>query len=310
LRGIVNTVAGVFIHGCAFLIFSCLILIFIFVAKEALPLLFSPEVQQKAPLEKMFLPKKTKEGELEFKWEPITAKKPPTFCIIPLFLSTIKITVIAMLFAIPVGIFAAIFSSEFAPPWLREIIKPVLEVLASIPAVVLGFFALIVQASILQSLFGYTFRLNAFNAGLTLGYVIVPIIFTVAEDSLSSVPRSYREGAFALGATRWQTAIKVVLPAAYPGIFAACILGFGRAIGETMIVLMSSGNAAIVSISPFDSARSMTATIALELGEVVRGSAHYHVLFFIGALLFVFTFIINIFARAYVRGLAKKLKGE
>jgi phosphate transport system permease protein len=189
------------------------------------------------------------------------------------------------------------------------VVKPVIELLAGIPSVVLGFFALIVTASFFQRIFGLDFRLNTWNAGFALGLAVIPIVYTVAEDALTSVPEAFRAGSIALGATPWQTARRVVFPAAFPGIFAAGILGFGRAIGETMIVLMASGNAAILSWNPAYSFRSLSATIAAELGEVVNGSPHYHVLFFIGVLLFVFTFLLNLAGQLWVGRLKRKLTG-
>jgi phosphate transport system permease protein len=192
---------------------------------------------------------------------------------------------------------------------MREIIKPAIEILAGIPSVVVGFFCLMVLAGWLQSTFGWTYRLNALTAGIGLALAVIPIVYTVSEDAFSSVPQTYREGSLAMGASNWQTAARVVLPAAMPGVLAACVLGFGRAIGETMIVLMASGNAAIISFSPADSIRTFSATIAAELGEVVMGSAHYHVLFFIGAFLFILTFFINLFGHWWVGRLQKKLQG-
>jgi len=167
-----------------------------------------------------------------------------------------------------------------------------------------------VLASWLQDAFGFTFRLNAITAGIGLSLAVIPIVFTVAEDALSAVPQAFRDGSMALGANRWQTAWRVVLPAAMPGVFAACVLGFGRAIGETMIVLMASGNAAMMSWDPAESFRSFSATIAAELGEVVYGSAHYHVLFFIGAFLFVITFFLNLAGHWYVGRLRARLEGK
>lgn len=215
-----------------------------------------------------------------------------------------------MLFAIPLGVGAAIYSAEFASKRMREIIKPTIELLAGIPSVVLGFFALIVLASVLQKIFGFTYRLNAINAGIALGLAVVPIIFTLAEDAMTAVPKSLREAAMALGANPWQVSFTMVLPAAMPGIAAGIVLGFGRAIGETMIVLMASGNAAITSASFTDSIRTLSATIAAELGEVVFGSAHYNVLFFIGALLFVFTFIVNLGGEMILSRLKERFQGR
>ena len=165
------------------------------------------------------------------------------------------------------------------------------------------------MATWLQSTFGFSYRLNAVVAGLGLALTIVPVVFTVSEDALAAVPRSYREASLALGATRWETAFRVVLPAAAPGVLAAVVLGFGRAIGETMIVLMASGNAAITSWSFGESVRTLPATIAAEMGEVVVGGTHYAVLFFIGVELFVFTFVLNALAAWSVRRLVRKMSG-
>jgi phosphate transport system permease protein len=214
-----------------------------------------------------------------------------------------------MLFAVPVGVLAAIFTSEFASPRFRELLKPVVEILAGIPSVVLGFFALIVMASWLQNVTGTTVRLNALNAGIALALGVLPTIFSVCEDALRAVPRSYREASLALGASRCQTAWNVTLPAASAGVAAGILLGLARAVGETMIVLMASGNAAIVSATPFDSVRTLSASIAAELAEVVFGSGHYHVLFFLGAILFVVTFVINVCAGLFVDRLRAQLRG-
>jgi phosphate transport system permease protein len=211
--------------------------------------------------------------------------------------------------AVPVGIAAAVFSSEFAPPRLREVLKPVIELLAGIPSVVLGFFALVVLATWLQSAFGFTSRLNSVGAGLALALTIIPVVYTVSEDALTAVPRAFREASLALGATRWETAFRVVLPAAAPGVLAAVVLGFGRAIGETMIVLMASGNAATTTWSFGDSIRTLPATIAAEMGEVVVGGGHYSVLFFLGIELFLFTFILNSLAAVVVRRLVRRMSG-
>jgi len=166
------------------------------------------------------------------------------------------------------------------------------------------------MATVLQRIFGYQSRLNALCAGLALGFSVIPVVFSIAEDALSSVPRSYIQAALALGASPWKAAAQVVLPAAVPGIFAAVALGFGRAIGETMVVLMASGNASIVSSSIFDSARTITATIAAELGEVVFGGAHYRILFLIGVLLFAVTFITNLVADIVMHRLKARMEGK
>src|SRR5215208_4218424 len=166
-----------------------------------------------------------------------------------------------------------------------------------------------VLATVLQTAFGFPYRLNAVVAGLGLALTVVPVVFTVSEDALAAVPRSYREASLALGATRWETAFKVVLPAAAPGVLAAVVLGFGRAIGETIIVLMASGNAAITSWILGDSIRTLPATIAAEMGEVVFGGAHYSVLFFLGIELFLFTFVLNTLAAVFVRRFIRKMSG-
>jgi phosphate transport system permease protein len=241
-------------------------------------------------------------------WQPTSDI--PKLSLIPIMLGTLKATVVGLLFACPVGVGAALFSSEFAPPRLREVIKPLIELLAGIPSVVMGFFALLVLATWLQDAFGFTYRLNAINAGLALGFALVPIVYTISEDGLSAVPRSFREASLALGATKFQTAWKVVLPAAAPAVFASFVLAFGRAIGETMILLMAGGNAAIASISLLDPLRTLSATIAAEMGEVVVGSEHYGALFFMGTLLFVITFISNSVGQCVIRGMQKRMQGS
>ncbi|MSU28362.1 MAG: ABC transporter permease subunit, partial [Pedosphaera sp.] len=162
----------------------------------------------------------------------------------------------------------------------------------------------------LQCVFGYQSRLNAFVAGIALGLAVIPVVFSIAEDALTSVPRSYTQAALALGASKWQAAWQIVLPAAAPGVFAAVVLGFGRAIGETMVVLMASGNASIISMSLFDSTRSITATIAAELAEAVFGGHHYRILFLIGALLFIVTFLTNLAGDLIMHRLKDRLEGK
>ena len=242
-------------------------------------------------------------------WLPVSDN--PRYGLIPLFVGTLKITLIAMLFAAPIAILAALFSAAFAPYWMREIIKPAIELLAGFPSVVIGFFALMVMATFFQNLFGYDGRLNAFVGGVAMALAAIPIIFTITEDALTAVPRTYTEASLALGATRWQTALFVTLPAATPGIFAAILLGIGRVFGETMIALMATGNAALTSVNPFESVRTLAATIGAEMAEVVFGDTHYSVLFLIGSLLFIFTFSLNALAEFYVKGkLVKRFQGK
>lgn len=297
-----------FIAINAFAALIAIFLIFIFIFKESIPIFTSDEVKQEASVDKMVFKQEYYEGrDPKWSWQPNS--EVPKYSLLPLFLGTIKAAIIAMLFAVPLAVGAAIYSSQFASRRAREIIKPVIELLAGIPSVVLGFFALLVLATFLQNVFGFVFRLNAVNAGIALGLAVIPIIFTIAEDAMTSVPQSLRDAALALGANPWQVTFTMVLPAAFPGIAAGIVLGFGRAIGETMIVLMASGNAAIISGSFTESIRTFSATIAAELAEVVFGSAHYNVLFFIGTLLFVFTFVINLGGDMVLGRLRERLQG-
>jgi phosphate transport system permease protein len=284
-------------------------LIFVYVGKESLPLLLGEETRQEVTFAKMFGSQSGEHDELalRYMWQPVSEE--PKYSVVPLLIGSVKVTFIALLFAAPLAIAAAIYTAEFAAPWLRELVKPIIELLAGIPSVVLGFLALVVLASWLQGLFEFDYRLNAINGGLAMGLAILPIIYTVSEDALSSVPRSYREASLALGVSPWKTARSVVLPAATPGIFAAMVLGFGRAVGETMIVLMASGNAAITSLNLSDSVRTVSATIAAELGEVVFGSAHYHVLFFLGMILFALTLLLNMAGDVFVARLKRRMMG-
>ncbi|MDZ4724259.1 MAG: phosphate ABC transporter permease subunit PstC [candidate division Zixibacteria bacterium] len=293
----------------AFSALGAILLIFVFIFKESIPIFIDEITQEEASIDKLLFKQEFVKGqEAKWSWQPNSDH--PKYSLLPLFLGTIKAAFIAMLFAVPFAVGAAIYSSEFASKRMREIIKPVVEILAGIPSVVLGFFALLIMASALQTLFGFTYRLNAVNAGIALGVAVIPIIFTVAEDAMTAVPRSLREAALALGANPWQVSFTMVLPAALPGIAAGIVLGFGRAVGETMIVLMASGNAAIMSASLTDSIRTMSVTIASELGEVVFGSPHYNVLFLIGTLLFIFTFIINLSGEVVLAKLKDRLQGK
>jgi phosphate transport system permease protein len=234
-------------------------------------------------------------------WMPVSDN--PRYGLWPLFLGTLKVTLIALLFAAPISILAAIYTAMFAKPRIREIIKPVIELLAGFPSVVIGFFALMVLATVFQNIFGYASRLNGFVGGIAMGLAAIPIIYTLTEDALTAVPRTFTEASLGLGASRRQTAFYVVLPAAVPGIFAAVVLGIGRIFGETMIALMATGNAAMISMNPFDSVRTLSATIGAEMAEVVFGDTHYSVLFLIGSLLFIFTFILNALAEFYFKNM-------
>jgi len=241
-------------------------------------------------------------------WQPISHE--PKYGLLPLVAGSLKVTILAVLIAAPLAILAALFTSSFAPRWSKEVLKPAIEILAGFPSVVIGFFALVTLASLLQSVFGYEFRLNAFLGGVAMSLAVIPIIFTVAEDALTAVPRYYTEASLALGATRWQTALFVTLPAATPGVFASIVLGFGRAFGETMIVLMATGNAALLSFNFLEPVRTMSATIGAEMAEVVFGDTHYNVLFLLGSILFLFTFTLNAVAEVFIRQrLLKRFRG-
>lgn len=242
-------------------------------------------------------------------WQPVS--QVPKYGLIPLFIGTLKVTLLALLFATPLAVLAALYTSTFAPKWAREFVKPAIELLAGFPSVVIGFFALIVMATIMQDLFGYQFRLNSLIGGIAMSFAVIPIIYTISEDALVSVPKSLKEASDALGATKWQTAYRVVLPAAVPGVFAAVVLGFGRAFGETMIALMATGNAPLSSWNILEPVRTFSATIGAEMAEVVFGDQHYNVLFFIGALLFIFTFTMNAVVEFWVRKrLLRRIQGR
>ncbi len=241
-------------------------------------------------------------------WQPVSST--PKYGLMPLVVGSIKVTLLAILIAWPIAILAALFTSSFAPKWSKEILKPAIEVLAGFPSVVIGFFALVTLATLLQNVFGFQYRLNALVGGIAMSLAVIPIIFTVTEDALNAVPKYLSEASLALGATKWQTALFVTLPAATPGVFAAVLLGFGRAFGETMIVLMATGNAALISFSLTEPVRTMSATVGAEMAEVVFGDTHYNVLFLLGSILFIFTFALNAVAEVFIRQrLLKRFRG-
>lgn len=281
-----------------------LALIFVFIAREGLPALWQGDVRA------LLAPRRWPGyDEAAFIWQPVG--KPPKHNLVPLLVGSLKVTTLAMVAALPLGIGCAIWVAEVASPRVRAVVKPAIELLAALPSVVVGLFAALVLADVGRALFGFTYRLNASVAAAGLALAVVPIIFTVAEDALAAVPQRMREASFALGARRWQTTLFVVVPAAIPGLTAAAVLGFGRAIGETMIILMASGNAAVLApLDPFSSARTMTATIAAELGETVRGGEHWRVLFLLGVVLFVITSGLNRVGAWATDRLARRLGRE
>jgi len=270
------------------------VLIFFFLIREGLPTFLD------IPLRELF-------GST---WYPNESH----FGLWPLISGSLVVTFGAVLIAVPLGLMTAIYLGEFAPQWQREILKPLIEILAGIPSIVLGFLGWVILAPIIQQL-GAPTGLTAFTGSLILAYMSLPAVISISEDALYAVPKEFRDSALALGATQWQTTWRIVLPAARSGLVIAVMLGIGRAIGETMAVMMVTGNAAnIPSLGPgmfFEPVRTMTATIAAEMGEVARGTLHYNVLFGIGIVLFTMNFALNSLAsRLVVSQAARRRKGQ
>ncbi|MEW5895610.1 MAG: phosphate ABC transporter permease subunit PstC [Candidatus Omnitrophota bacterium] len=251
--------------------------------------------------------KDIKVGEFLFSanWNPTSYYK-EVYGILAMVVSTFIVTLGALVIAVPLGIGTAAYLSDVASPRVREIAKPVVEMLAGIPSVVIGFLGIVLVGPMVAKLTGAYNGLNALNGSVLLAVMALPTIISLSEDALVSVPKSFHEASLALGANRWQTLIFVRIPAASSGILAACMLGMGRAIGETMTVLMATGNAPAMPESFTDSIRTMTATIAIELGEVAYNTTHYYALFVIGLVLFIITFIINMVADIVLENYKKK----
>jgi phosphate transport system permease protein len=246
-------------------------------------------------------------GEFLFsaEWYP-TSVSNKRYGTLALIAGTASVTGLAMLVAVPFGLGTAVFISEFTHGRVKEVLKVVVELLAAIPSVVWGFIGLAIMNPLIIDVLNAPIGLNVLNGGIILGLMSVPIVVSIGEDALKAVPDSYREASLALGATRWQSVYKVLFPAARSGLLAAVLLGVGRAIGETMAVLMATGHAVQIPTSPLDSVRTLTATIAAELGETARGSDHYQALFAIGVQLFAITFIVNLTADLLVRGVRRR----
>lgn len=255
-------------------------LIFLFLFKEAAPFASEPGLSRL----------------WDNRWIPVSFQR-ERYGVIPLIMGSTLVTFLATLIAVPLGIMGAVYISEIARPAEREILKPFVELLAGIPSVVLGFFGLVVLCPIVKTVFRLSTGLTALTGAILLAFMAIPTIISISEDSLRSVPTAYKAAALALGASRLETIWKVTLPAALPGIVAAIMLGMGRVIGETMAVMMVTGNAPMVTLSPFESVRTMTATIAAEMGEVPFGSTHYRALFCVGVLLLLITFGLNMIAQ-------------
>jgi phosphate transport system permease protein len=268
---------AILLSGIASVVF--VILIFVFLLKEGLSL-FSTESFF------AFISGRN--------WYPIS--EPPQFGILPLIMGSIFVTFGAIVIAVPLGIAVAVYIAEVAPIKYRDILKSAIELLAAIPSVVLGFLGIITLAPFLKNLFHLPSGLTAMAGSIMLAFMALPTIVSIIEDSIVTIPRNYKEGSLALGATHWQTIYRVTLPAASSGILAAVMLGIGRVIGETMAVLMITGNAAVMPVTMLQPVRTLTATIAAEMGETVTGSSHYYSLFAIGIILFIISFIINILA--------------
>jgi phosphate transport system permease protein len=281
----------ILLSGLASIFF--VILIFIFLLKEGLSLFKTTDLVS-------FL--------FGRNWYPIS--DPPQFGILPLILGSLLVTFGAIVMAVPMGLAAAIYIAEVAPRWLRNILKTGIELLAAIPSIVLGFIGIVTLAPFLKNIFNLPSGLTALAGSIMLAFMAMPTIVSIIEDAIVSVPKSYREGSLALGATEWQTIYKVILPAASSGILAAIMLGIGRVIGETMAVLMITGNAAVIPTSILQPVRTLTATIAAEMGEAVAGSGHYYALFAVGIILFIISFIINLLADRFLHrnGKGKKKK--
>jgi phosphate transport system permease protein len=265
-----------FLLSCGYISIVIVILIFLFLFREAFPFIWSPGI-----------------GELfNSNWIPVSFQK-EQFGIFPLITGSVVVTLLGTLIAIPFGIVGAVYISEVASSKEREFLKPFIEILAGIPSVVLGFFGLVVLAPLIKNIFGLNSGLNGLTGAILLAFMAIPTIISISEDAIKAVPFAYKEASLALGASKLKTIWKVTVPAALSGIIAAIMLGMGRVIGETMAVLMVTGNAAVVTINPLSSMRTMTATIAAEMGEVTFGSNHYMALFWVGIILLIATFILN-----------------
>ncbi|MFO8173792.1 MAG: phosphate ABC transporter permease subunit PstC [Longimicrobiales bacterium] len=280
--------AFVFLGGISAIVF--ILGIFVFITKEGLGFILNTM--------------DVKEFFTSTAWRP-TFERDPSYGALALIVGTASVTGLAMVVSVPFSLGAAIFIGEFARGRLRETLKILVELLAAIPSVVWGFIGLSIMSPLIIDVFDQSVGLNVLNAGIILGLMAAPIMTTIAEDALKAVPDAYREAAEAMGATRWQIILKVVLPAAKNGLLGAVLLGVGRGFGETMAVLMATGHSINIPTSVFDSVRALTATIAAELGEAPVGSEHYQALFTLGILLFVVTFIINLSADLAVRGVKK-----
>ncbi|MDZ7838454.1 MAG: phosphate ABC transporter permease subunit PstC [Actinomycetota bacterium] len=231
------------------------------------------------------------------KWSPTVMED---FGFVPLFVGSLLITFGAIVIAVPLGIGSAIYIGELAPRWLRETLKPIIEVLATIPSVVIGFIGIKLLAPFIRELFELSIGLTALTGSIMLAFMSLPTIISISEDAINAVPVKYRHASVALGATKWETTYQIVVPAASSGILAATMLGLGRIVGETMTVLMITGNSPRIVFSWLQPVRTITATIAAEMGETVQGGLHYSALFAVGLILFIITFLINLISDRFI----------
>jgi len=285
-------IIGFLIALCGWSSILCIIAILYFLFREAAPL--APKIDWR-------------EFFTSTRWIPSPAKgNPPHYGALGLIVGTLSTTLIGMLVAIPAGLGAAIYIAEFAGGRLREILKVIIELLAAIPSIVWGFIGLMIVGPMVSQLTGAPLGTNLLTGGLILGLMSVPVVVSIAEDALRAVPDTYREAALALGASPWEIVHRVLFPAAKHGLLAACLLGLGRAVGETMAVLLATGHANQIPHSLLDPVRTMTAAIAAELGEAPKGSDHYRALFILGVVLLILTLIINVTADLVVKGIRKQ----
>lgn len=276
------------IEGCirlsGFAVIGFVFLIFLFLLKDSLSLFGIYPV---------------KEFLFGIHWLPIS--EPPKFGVIPLLLGSLYVTFGAIIICVPLGVASAMFIAEVAPRALKHILKSLVEILAAIPSVVLGFIGIIWLGPFLKNSFHLTTGMCGLTGSFLLAFMALPTIISISEDALAGVPKSFKEAAYGLGATRWQALWRIILPSASSGIIAGVMLGVGRVIGETMVVMMVTGNSPIIPTSILQPLRTLTATIAGEMGETVSGSDHYFALFAVGLVLFVITFVINFLAEIFLR---------
>lgn len=283
-RAVTETIIETCIRLSGLIVIIFVVLVFLFLLKDALSLFAHYPI-------------------LDFltgtRWLPIS--EPPSFGVLPLMVGSLYVTIGAIALCVPIGVISAMFIGEVAPGPLKGVLKSLVEILASIPSVVLGFIGLVWLGPFLKDVFGLPTGQCGLTGSLLLAFMALPTIISISEDALASVPKAYKEAAYGLGATRWQTLWRICLPAAASGIIAAVMLGIGRVIGETMVVMMVTGNSPVMPRSITEPLRTLTATIAGEMGEAVSGSDHYYALFAVGLVLFVITFLINLVADSFLR---------